>query len=61
MSVKENLIEQRTQLVLQRATLKDQLEGNEKALGVVAFAIQALEESEKEADASVKEPEVTLD
>lgn len=51
MAVKENLIEQRTQLVLQRAALKDQLEGNDKALATVNFAIQALEKAEEESDA----------
>lgn len=56
--MKEKLIEQRTQLVLQRAMLKDQLESNEKALGQVAFAIQALEAVEA---ANQPGPEVNED
>lgn len=35
-------------LVLQRAMLKDQIEGLEKALGQVSFTIQVLEAQAKE-------------
>lgn len=45
---KENLIEERTKLVLQRAALKDQVEQVEKGLGIINFAVQALEADEKD-------------
>lgn len=39
----EKLIDDRNNLVLQRSGLKDQIEGIEKALGAIVFAIQVLE------------------
>lgn len=55
MSTKQTLKDQQTQLVLQRAGLKDQLEQNERQLGAVSFALQSLEAVEKE-QAEVPEP-----
>ena len=52
----EELKEQRTQLVLQRAQGKDMVENSEKGLAQIGFAIQVLEAQAKaQAEAPVEE------
>ena len=58
MSVKTKLIEQRTQLTLQRGAAKDQIEALEKQIVATSYAIQALEEDENERSKSESEQEV---
>jgi len=51
----EKLIDQRTSLVLQRSAAKDTVEACERQLGVVSFAIQALEEDQKAREEALAE------
>lgn len=46
--ITEQLITERTNLVLQRSGAKDQIEAFERRLGQVGFALQVLEQREKE-------------
>jgi hypothetical protein len=54
---KQELVEQQNKLIIQRAQMKDTVEGIERQLSAIGFALSNMEQEEKRAEARAERPD----